>query len=224
MSPGLTLLLGFLLRSDFFPERVVVHESVEVEGAVQMVGFVFEGLSEQVACCANAKLLAVDVEGADADLLRAHDCASVAGYAQAAFALDFSFAFLAHDLWVDEDGGFVVVWQLDDRHAHGDAYLVGGQSDAALGVHGFDHVIYELADAPVDVLYLLRLASKHGVWHLDERQDRQRGYSPRAGLRVYEPVQDARATICPSILDSASGPPKLSWSPSVSTSKAYKVM
>ena len=184
MHPGLTLLLGLSLRSDFFPERVVVHESVEVESAVQMVGFVFEGLSEQVACCADTKLLAVDVEGADADLLRAHDCASVAGYAQAAFTLDFSFAFLAHDFWVDEDGGFVVVWQLDDRHAHGDAYLVGGQSDAALGVHGFDHVIYELADAPVDVLYLLRLASKHGVWHLDERQDRQRGYSPRAGLRV----------------------------------------
>lgn len=46
VSPGLSLFLGLLLLSAFFPERVIVHESVEVEGAVQMVGFVFEGLSE----------------------------------------------------------------------------------------------------------------------------------------------------------------------------------
>ena len=46
ISPGRTLLLGLLLLSDFFPESVLAHESVEIEDAVQMVCFVFQRLGE----------------------------------------------------------------------------------------------------------------------------------------------------------------------------------
>lgn len=44
--PGRTLLLGLSLLSDFFPEIVLAHESVEIEDAVQMVCFVFQRLGE----------------------------------------------------------------------------------------------------------------------------------------------------------------------------------
>ena len=44
--PGPTLFLGLLLLSDFFPESVLAHESVEIEDAVQMVCFVFQRLGE----------------------------------------------------------------------------------------------------------------------------------------------------------------------------------
>lgn len=44
--PGPTLLLGLSLLSDFFPESVLAHESVEIEDAVQMVCFVFQRLGE----------------------------------------------------------------------------------------------------------------------------------------------------------------------------------
>ena len=46
ISPGRTLLLGLSLLSDFFPESVLAHESVEIEDAVQMVCFVFQRLGE----------------------------------------------------------------------------------------------------------------------------------------------------------------------------------
>ena len=82
-----------------------------------MVGLVFEGLGEEVVGGANAELLAVDVEGADADLLGALDGAAVAGDAEASLSLDLSLPLGAHHLRVDEHGGFVVIRQLDDSHA-----------------------------------------------------------------------------------------------------------
>ena len=82
-----SLFLGVLLvlfsRLDLFSERVFAHETVEIEAAVQVVGLVFEGLSEEVVGGAECGTPAVDVECAHSNLFGALDGAAVAGNAEA---------------------------------------------------------------------------------------------------------------------------------------------
>lgn len=120
---------------------------VQKENAVQVVDFVLEGAGEEFFA-GDFKGVAFDILGLDGDVGGAADIFAEAGDGQAALFADL-LALLLGNLGVDQDeagGGVFAGRGIDDGELPADVDLGGGKADAAGGIHGFKHVVDELAE------------------------------------------------------------------------------
>ncbi|MNO88576.1 hypothetical protein D3C76_800310 [compost metagenome] len=115
---------------------------------------------------------AVAVQRLDLHLLRAVDVLVEAGHRQAAFLVLIHLFGQRFELGVDEHPRLgLVLGQIHDDDALVHVHLGGGQADAGGFVHGFEHVVDQLAHGVID--------------HLDRFGDRA-----QARIGEFENVQD----------------------------------
>lgn len=134
--------------------------AVDEEGAVEVVDFVLDAAGEEFVAEEGVGL-GVEVLVGDFDGVGAGDVAADVGEGEAAFLDDVVVGFEDGDFGVDENEGheevegegavveeplgvFGEFFDFDDAELDGLADLLGGEADAAGGVHGFEHVGGEL--------------------------------------------------------------------------------
>ena len=162
---------------------------VDVKDAVQVVGFVFQGLGQQPIGL-DADQLAVQVQGAGPYSLGTLNRPAIAGNAQAAL-FDFPLPFAPDDFRVNQHQGFVPFRQLNHRYLLQPAHLVGGQAHAMLGVHSFHHVRGVLLHTGRNLRKATGLLAQNRVGYVPHGQKSQGGIPP--GFRSARPRTGGKA-------------------------------
>src|SRR5690606_38450788 len=148
-----------------------LRQVVDEELAVEVVAFVLDAHRQQ-AFGDQLVGLAVAVQRADPNLLRAIDVLVEAGYRQTAFLVLVHLVGQGFELGVDEDPRLgLVLGQVHHHHALVNVHLGSREADAGSGIYGLEHVVDQLTNAVID--------------HLHRRGD---GAQPRIG--VFEDVEN----------------------------------
>src|SRR5574341_1339255 len=150
-------LTGASQLPDFTLDEVALERAdvADEELAVQVVGLMQEGSGQQLFAGA-LEGFSVDVLGAHGDAVGARHLLAELGQAEAAF-VGALVAFLVDDLGIDEHDLLRRIFlegDIYDGNAFGDTDLWRSQAEAVSGVHGFEHVLDELAQ--------LRVKDGHG--------------------------------------------------------------
>ena len=133
---------------------------VDKENALQMVHLVLETDGEEAVQLFLMRL-ALLVEPAGANTVRAVDLGVLIGNGKAALAIGLERVGRPDDLRIDEDAGIanglaallLRFLQVDDEDALRHADLDGGEADAGRGIHGVEHIGDELAQIVVHGLH-----------------------------------------------------------------------
>ncbi|MCY1449656.1 hypothetical protein D9M71_664080 [compost metagenome] len=117
--------------------------------------------------------LAVAVQGLDLHLLRAVDVLVEARYRKAAFLVLVHLLGEGLELGVDEDQRLGLVFrQVHHHHALVHIHLGGGEAYARCGVHGFEHVVDQLAHGVVHHCHRLGDGAKPRIGEFENVQYR----------------------------------------------------
>ncbi|SCZ18074.1 Uncharacterised protein [Acinetobacter baumannii] len=144
---------------------------VDEQLAVEVVAFVLDAYRQQ-AFGDFLEGVAIAVEGLDPDLLRSVHVLVEAGYRQAAFLVLVHILGQRFELGVDEYPRLGLVFaEVHDHDALVHVHLGRGEADARGFVHGFEHVVDQLAHRVVDHLHRF-------------------GDGPQARIGEFENVQD----------------------------------
>ena len=143
-------------------ERIRAVEIVDVENAVHVVDFVFEGLGEEVVLGFDPDFLAgIGIDPLGDNLDGPSDLAAIARHREAAF-IAAPLTGTLDDLGIDE-GDRIVVADIDHHDAERDANLRCGKPDSGRVVHRFPHVFDQLVYGLIDVPDSPRFFTQDGV-------------------------------------------------------------
>src|SRR5271165_3619077 len=183
--------LGCLLELLDHPVALELRDVVDEQDAVKVVDLVLEHGREQ-PLGQHLALLAVAVEGADANGGGALDLGVIFGDRQAALLVGRALVRSPKDLGVDEDlrrRGLLLLGDVDDEQADRLGDLDRREPDARRVVHRLDHVVDEPRQRRVDTLDRLADQAELGVGQGDDVTKGHEGKEPFG--RLWRPPSTA---------------------------------
>src|SRR5579864_763825 len=167
---------GFHQFADFALHQVALQptEMTDIELAVEVIGFVKKGASQEFLTRFLVKLT-IDVLSANRDLIWPRYIFTEVRNAQTSFALSV-FAFGMNNLRVDQDQfGVRILFEgyVDDRDAAADTNLRRRETHAVGFVHRFKHIVDELLEFAIEGGYFLCGLLKNRVAEFYDRIDHQ---------------------------------------------------
>jgi len=176
------------------------RQVIDEEHAVEMIDLML-GADRLQPAEIGLLHLAIEIEPADGDLRRALDLRRQFRHGEAAFVVLVVVGVLGEDFGIEEGlkipalaafaglalGAVAHVGDVDHENAAEIADLVGGEADAVGVVHGFQHVVHQLAHLAVDGLDRFGTLLETRVGSDDDRQSGQVGYlSENVRIRPFD--------------------------------------
>src|SRR5919197_676030 len=139
---------------------------------IQVIDFMLKS-PRQIAATFQRHFLLIQRPATHLDSLGTRDLGADAGNAQAALFFDHA-SCCRDDLGVGEHDQRIRLFphrDIDHEQPQRYANLRGGEADAGLGIHGFNHIIYELTQAAIERLHWRSFFAQHRIWVFTNRSD-----------------------------------------------------
>src|ERR1700677_5266488 len=163
--------LGRFLEFLDHPVALELGDVVDEENAIEMVDLMLQNGGEQ-ALGQNLAFLPLAVEGAGAHGRGTLDLGVIFGDRETALLVSRALLGRPHDLGIDQHlrvGRFFLLGGVDHPKTDGVGGLNGSEAHALRVVHGFDHVVDQLAQIVVDAFDLLADETQFGIGQNDDR-------------------------------------------------------